>query len=487
MMRRTSWIALAALLPVTGPGGPARAQEVAHPSQAEARIDLIEHALEPDDGGITAEEIVAGALKTSPRLKTAGMQATKASQNEFRAKLAFAPRIDLGAQYTRLSEVDLPALTMLAPVDPNNPNGDLMYAGFKFPQILDQYMVRGSLTLPLTEMFLVVLPTYKGVKRAKEVAAHQQNAVELQVSYEARVAFYEYVRARGRIVVIEDAARLLEAHVKDLRGLVGAGVATQTDLLRAEAELASTRVQAIEANGGGEVAALHLSQLVGSTIDVARGIGEPLVGKDVEPTPELGSIVGKAQAQRPELLALRTLIGAREHFADARRGSQWPQLRGLGNVYYAQPNQRVFPAREEFDTTWDVGVALTWSPNDYAYARTQASDADIDIAMVREDLRAMEDGVMLEAASAVTGHRAARERVAATIQSVEAARRRYEDQRALLLAGAATPNDVLEAENLLRRAELLWIDAFINVRMARAALLKAQGETGLATEARNSP
>ena len=72
-------------------------------------------------------------------------------------------------------------------------------------------------------------------------------------------------------------------------------------------------------------------------------------------------------------------------------------------------------------------------------------------------------------------------------KAYDAARRRYEDQRALMLAGAATPNDVLEAENLLRRAELLWIDAFIHVRMAHAALLKAQGETGLASGPRITP
>jgi outer membrane protein TolC len=476
---------VAALLLWTGRGGPARAQEAA-PS-ADARVDLISHALEPDPGGLTAEEVVAGALQTSPRLKSAGMAANKAEQNHFRSKLAFAPRVDMAASYKHLSPLTLPKLTFLTPVDPTNPNGDLTYQPFAFPQVYNQYGVTGSIMLPITEIFLVVLPTYKGAKRAKDVAAEQEEAVKLQVSYEARVAFYEYLRTRGRIVVVQDAERLIAAHVTDLEGLVKAGVATETDLLRAQSELANTRAQLTELAGMGEVAVLQLSQLVGSTIDPSRGVGEPLVARETEATPALGDVVGKAQAQRPELRALRTLIGARENFADAKRGAQWPQLRGTGNVYYANPNPRIFPQQAEFRTTWDVGVALTWSPNDYAYARTQASDADVDIAMVREDLRAMEDGVVLEAASAVTGHKAARERVAANIMSVDAARRRYEDQRALMLAGAATPNDVLEAENLLRRSELLWIDAFIHVRMAHAALLKAQGETGLATGAGTTP
>jgi outer membrane protein TolC len=49
-----------------------------------------------------------------------------------------------------------------------------------------------------------------------------------------------------------------------------------------------------------------------------------------------------------------------------------------------------------------------------------------------------------------------------------------------LLAGAATPNDVLLAERDLTQASLDWIDSFIQGRVAQAALLKARGTTGLA-------
>jgi outer membrane protein TolC len=472
MMRSSLSTVLAALLLCTGPGGSAEAQEPEAPPSAEVRLDLIGQALQGAPGGLTAEEVVAGALETSPRLKTAGMQSDKAAQNQFRASLAFAPRLDMRAQYTKLSEINLPTISI-----PGAPAGA---GSFKFNQVLDQYMVTGAVTLPITELFLVVLPTYTGAKRAAEVAEQQKQAVKLQVSYEARVAFYDYVRTQGRVVVLQDAARLLEAHVHDLENLVKAGVATETDLLRAQAELGNTKAAIIQLGGAGDVAALQLSQLVGSTIDPARGIGEPMVAREVEATPQLESVLGKAQTQRPELLALRTLVGARESFADARRGAQWPQLRGTANVYYANPNPRYFPQQDKFHTTWDMGLALSWSPNDYAYARTQASDAEVDVAIVREDLRAMEDGVELEAAGAVSSHKGAREIMGANILSVDAAKRRYEDQRSLMLAGAATPNDVLEAENLLRRAELLWIEAFIQVRMAHAALLKAQGETGLA-------
>lgn len=100
--------------------------------------------------------------------------------------------------------------------------------------------------------------------------------------------------------------------------------------------------------------------------------------------------------------------------------------------------------------------------------------------MVQEDLRNFEQHIAVEAASAVTGIRTAASHIDAATEKLDAARRYYSDQRALMLAGAATPNDVLLAERDLTAAALEWVDAFIEARRAQANLLKAQGKTGLA-------
>ena len=78
------------------------------------------------------------------------------------------------------------------------------------------------------------------------------------------------------------------------------------------------------------------------------------------------------------------------------------------------------------------------------------------------------------------GHRYAAEQIIERTQALDAARRYEADQRALLLAGAATPNDVLLAQRDLLTASLNWLNAFIAGRVAQAALLKTQGQTGLA-------
>jgi outer membrane protein TolC len=157
-----------------------------------------------------------------------------------------------------------------------------------------------------------------------------------------------------------------------------------------------------------------------------------------------------------------------------------PKLQANAGVLYANPNPRYIPPLEEWRTTWDVGVNVVWSPNDSVLAYTQATDAETDLKMVREDRRLIEQGIAVEAASAVASHRTAAEGISAKRQQLEAARRYEADQRALLLAGAATPNDVLLAQRDLLAASLQWVDSFIAGRIAQAALTKAQGSTGLA-------
>jgi outer membrane protein len=446
--------------------------------------DALQAELEAKPGGLTAEEIVALALKNSPALKKTELDTQKARANGVRARLAFAPRIDFAAKYTRLSKVPIRSFT-LPGADPMT--GEPMTNTFALtPPLWNQYATQASLMLPITDYFLTIIPTYKGAALLGDVAEHQQKAQYLQVSYDARVAFYNYVHLIGAEVVTRTSVRTLEAGLKDLEALVAAGTATQSEIVRAKSQLASAQALHAQAEGGVEVAREQLIQITGSVIDFGRGVGEPLVGIEIGEPPTTAQVRDEAKQSRPELLALRTLKTAREHLLRARKGAQYPQIRGTANAYYSNPNQRVFPQTDQWRGTWDVGVGVVWSPNDAVLAHVQADDAEVDLRMVDEDLRLTEQGIAMEAASAVTNHRAASASIAARTDAFTSAQRNYADQRSLLQAGAATPNEVLVAESELVQAALEYVDSFVQARIAQAALLKAQGKTGLARESATS-
>lgn len=439
----------------------------AAPAAASDVVDL-SAGLTAVDGGLTSSEIVKQALQTSPALTRSTIERDKADVNKARAELAFFPRVDLSARYTRLSPITLP---------------DIMGAPNPFKPVLDQYAATAGLRLPITDLFLTILPTYRGANTMRDVAESQRKAKEASVAYDARAAFFDYLRARGANVVADDSVRVREANVKDIQALVGAGAARQSDLLSSQAALGEAQLFQMQMRGLLELAVLRLSRLTGTEFDMQRPLGETLVGGELGPTPDATALLRESLQVRHELLALRSLLRAREQFANARRGAEMPQISATGNVYYANPNPRIFPQRPEFDTTWDVGIGVSWSPNDFMMARSQAEDADTDLSLVRQDLRALEDAIALEVSMAVNSHREAREEVATKNEGVVAAQRYFDDQRALLKAGAATPKDVLDAEAALRRAQLEVVDAYLHARLAEAALLKARGDTGLAQAA----
>lgn len=460
-------------------------------AEADAANRDMQAELEPTPGGLTADEIIRAAFDNSPTLAKAELEFAKADANQARAKLAFAPRFDASVGYTRLSKINLEPLNfdltgVLRPEAFKTPEEIRMAQEAAGPQknlfepILNQWAVQASVMLPITEIFLTIIPTYKATQKLKQVSNLQREATKLQISYDARVAFYEYARLRGSASVARASVRVREAGVRDLESLVQAGTATGTELVRAQAELAGAKLLETQALGGVEVALARLEQLTGTAIDPNRGVGEPFIGIEIGPTPSIESVKNEAKGARPELLALNALVGAREQLVRARKGAQYPKLQGRGGVLYASPNPRYIPPSKEWRDTYEAGITLSWSPNDAVFAHTQATDAETDLKTVYEDKRAFEQGIVVEAAAAVTGHRTAAEQISARTQALEAARRYEADQRALLLAGAATPNDVLLAQRDLLAASLDWLNSFIAGRVAQAALLKAQGKTGLA-------
>ncbi len=456
--------------------------------QDEAARELAEK-LAPTPGGLTADEVVQKTIANSPQLQKSQLEADKAAANKARAKLAFAPRIDLMGNYTRLSNIRLmnfealaggadmegmePAPAPRSWVDGKNPG--------LFGPYLDQFTAKATLTLPITDWFLTILPTYRGAALIGDVAVEQRKAQELQVSHEARIAFYDYVHARGGEAVALASVKVLDASVQDLQALVQVGASTPTALARARAARANAEAMAVHMNGMVQVTLQRLSQLTGESIPRERGIGEELIGIELGEPPALEQVVQEAKTSRPELQALRMLEQARKHFARAKRGAVLPRISAGAGSMYANPNQRYIPLENKWKHTWDVGVTVAWSPNDASYAYTQAQDADTELRMVEEDLRGFEQAIAIESAGAVSGFHAATAAIHAKTEALEAARAYHADQRALLLAGAATPNDVLLAERDLTAAALEWVDAFINGRRAQANLLKAQGKTGLSS------
>ena len=208
---------------------------------AVASTDLLA-ALHGGPGGLTADRVAQRAVETAPGLERAQAAARAAEAAATRASFAFIPRLDLSARYTRLSSITAPTLSFGTPLTQEQIDGANSYiaavvdpaaqtlfqgqldaqiaasrgTGFSFPVILNQYALHAGLSIPVSDLFLTILPAYRATQRFAEAAQAQAESQRESVALQAREAFYGYARARAGLAVAELAVGQVEAHQRDV-------------------------------------------------------------------------------------------------------------------------------------------------------------------------------------------------------------------------------------------------------------------------------
>jgi len=150
-------------------------------------LDL-DRVLRGEGQGLTADEVARAAVSSAPGLAQGRAQLAQARSGAAQAYLAFFPRLDLTARYTRLSPITQGTLAggsigpdeeqalrdLITNVpDPSsqalfniNLESQLALANFSFPVLLDSFSFGAELQYPVSDVFFQVLPLYEGAERA---------------------------------------------------------------------------------------------------------------------------------------------------------------------------------------------------------------------------------------------------------------------------------------------------------------------------------
>lgn len=452
-------------------------------------------------GGLTAQQVADRVEATAPSLARARAAVIIAEAGANQTFQQLIPRLDLLASYTRFSNVEQGGLGSSldqAAIDAtralintvNDPparqlfgaffDSQLAFSNFQFPILLNQYLFRATLSYPVSDLFLQVLPASRANDRLVEAEQARLDDEVLQLRLQAKEAFLQLIRARGARAVAEASLAQAEAQQRQVALMVEAGAMARVDLLRLDAQVASARVGVAQASNGVRVAEFALRTLMHDP-EVQLTIGED-VTQDLSPVASDAEALAREAEGRPAVRAIRKAIVAQEELAEAAAGARWPHLSIRGNVDIANPNPRVFPQTDAFRSTWDIGAVLSWSPNDYLTADEDLQRARAQLAQAEADEQALMDAIMLEVENGLTADETAREALSAALAGEEAAEEAYRVRRQQLDVGAATVTDIVNAQTDLANARLQFLNAAVDQRLARARLERAVGRAPEAEE-----
>jgi len=413
------------------------------------------------DGGLTAAQAAARARGASPQVARKLAEVDAAIAGTRAAELARVPHLEATLAYTRLSAVD--------PIE--------LAPGVTLPVFLDSYDARSQLVVPLSD-YLLRLPHAIDAARLGERAARAgERAAELDAATQARVAYYEWVRARLQVLVAERQVEQVRATLDQVRILVAGDRLSRADLLRIESQEAEAE-QTLD--GLRTLATLREEALrlrIGARSDEHLTIGEDVRAAVAVPrTAWLDDEMHRASSQRLDLRAVDLAIQASDARRRAERAGVLPRLSAFASATYADPNERVFPPADEFELTWAAGAQLSWSLDGALQAHQASRRAAAETRALRADRDQLGQAARLQVMAAQQDVGNAQRALATSQKRLDAAEEGYRVRRAFLDAQRGTAVELVDAETDLTRARIAALDARIDLRIALAELHHALGD-----------
>ncbi len=430
-----------------------------------------------DKKAVTVDEAAALAAAHSLGLAAGRARVDEASARTREAAAVMGPALRFNGGYTRLSEVppfeiSLPFLSALMPGLPSS--------FVVSPTYFNTYTLRLSLQQPVFAGFRL--------KRAVEASrlaeqAAVQDGIEDKSGLEAaaRTAYWNAYRAVEMLALADENRERVEAHRRNIEHLLGQGLATRGDVLKAQAELASADLRRVEARTGVQTTQVLLASLLGLPLDTEFELltterevagGE---GGGFESGTSLEALLDRARTARAGLKALEMRAQAARTGVDAAKAGVLPQVFLGGNYYYMRPNSRLLPSQDKFYATWDLGLTVSYDIWNGRQTAQQVRQAQARRIQAEDALGLAREQIDLEVTQAWLAAGQARERIAAAAAAVQQAEESCRTARDRFQDGVAISSDVLDAEVLVLQAKTSRTQAVIDLELARIRLRLAAG------------
>jgi outer membrane protein TolC len=437
-------------------------------------------------GGLTSDEVARRATATSLSAEEKRHDVASAKAQLDKAFADYFPRLSFSGSYARLSPITNPSLgtMVLAPGAAEGPipaGQTLVAAPLSFKSLESSTSLSATLNVPLSDYVFRLVQAHDGAKAQVASAERSLKATERKAAYDARALYYDWAKSELETAVAAQNLELGREHLARVKALAAADSASEADVARVEATVAESELVLVQAKNLAALQHERIEIAMHETAHRTYEIGEDLRSAPAAPdapvaTADLDALVRSAQRDRPEIAAVASQVTAYEKDAAVARSKGLPRLDAFAQTTTANPSSRHLPQQQEFNTTWQVGVQLTYAPNDTATGLSLAAASQAKADGADAHRRALLDAVRTEVTEAVLAHRNAIASVDTSARRLAAAETSYRARRERFLAEKATTVELTEAQTELFRARLDAVQAQIAIRVARARVAYATGK-----------
>lgn len=389
-------------------------------------------------------------------VSNAKIKAAKAKVNE--VSTLGLPSLKFAGSYNRLSNVD-----------------EFKVNGFSiFPVLLNQTNLQLNL----------VQPIYTGnkISASKDAAEHIAKASEIEyskdrteTSFAIKNAYWNLKKAvKFRALADENVAQM-QLHLQEIKNLAKNGMVTDNDVLKVEVALNDALLRQMDAQNAVQMATVVINNGLGLSLTTELDL-ETEPNTNTKDKGQLITLIDKAIKIRPEINSNEYRIKAAESNIEATKGAYYPQISVGGNFTYANPNQRWIPNRDEFRSTWAVGVNVSYDIWNWNATGYQVEQSEAQLMQAKDGMNQLKDAIVLELTQNYLSYNQAIRKISIAETGAKQAEENLRVTMQKFKNGAALSSDVTDAEVALLQAKTNHIQAQIDFEVIAAKLDKSIGE-----------
>ena len=456
----------------------------------------VDAVLRGNPQGLTEQEAVNAAVAASPQVEVKRGEAAASEATTGATLSRYLPKINLMGSVSRSNQVNFdfggggftvgalnPGLLTVGGC-PNgggtcvlDANGSPVSAVETEPLEIPTltYSLQGTASLPLSD-FLRLPKVMRAAKLDSNAASLRKDATIRSVVMETRVAYYEWVRALAQAAVAKHATKSVRARLTDAEIGLNAVVTSLADVQQIRSAKASADNTLAVANSAEAIARDRLLSMMGKPVGTkiilgtrSKSQGNPAAGQT------LGELVALGLEKRRDLRALRAAHESTDLATSAAKFDEYPKLAATGTVNHANPNPQFFPPRNAWNTSWNIGLNVSWSLDAYLAGRSRRKELEALTHVAKASLHVAEQQARGEIVAAWQALVRSREAVKNSKLDVSSAESAYEQRVLEFRAGQATASALLDTEVQRFQANLGQLNARIDRRIALAQLRRAVG------------
>ncbi len=403
---------------------------------------------------LTLDEAVRLGIESSQQLKATGarLDINKSKTTQFRN--ALLPNVALNSAYTRVSD----NITPFSVRFPGTTDDVVLN-----PQVLNQFSNRLSIQEVVFTGFRAknYLESAQFLEKAATLDVERDR---IEVKNNIVAAYLNLYKLQASKSVLVENANVLRGRLNDVKNFVKSGTALENDQLKAEIAVSQLELSTKDVENAIEVANFNMNLMLGLPTDTRIELDDKTLSEQKDLL-GLDSYLKSVEA-RPDLAAADLRRQATIKNVDIARGAYFPIVSVGGNLFYNNPNQRVFPQQDAFKGTWDLGVQLSYNLTALYTTKAQIQEAQANVMATNAQRQQLTDNAKMEVNASFYAYQSATEKVklmgktiTQTLENQRVMKNRYQAQ-------VSTIGELLDADALVLQAK-------INLEIAKADVVAA--------------